>query len=325
MTEPLFNRVALIGLGLIGSSLAWAMKRDGVAIHIAGHARKEETRSRSLELGFVDSVHDSVQDAVAEADLVVLCSPLGSYRAIAQAISAHLKQGCIVSDVGSCKESVFADVSPYIPEGVHLIPGHPVAGTENSGPDAGFETLFDNRFCILTPPQDVDPNALKKLQRLWERCGSSVEVMDAAHHDRVLAITSHLPHLIAYTIVGTAADLENQLVREQVQDEAIVATSDVIRFSAGGFRDFTRIAGSDPVMWRDVFLKNRSAVMEMLGRLTEDIIALQRAIRYGEADTLEDWFTRTREIRRGILQAGQAGTFAATEPDPSPNTTDKQT
>ena len=315
MTDPLFNRVALIGLGLIGSSLAWALRRDGVAMHIAGHARKPETRARSLELGFIDSAHETAEEAVAGANIVILCSPLGSYRAIAEAIGPSLKPGTIVSDVGSCKESVFADVGPFMPDGVHLIPGHPVAGTENSGPDSGFATLFDNRYCILTPPEDVDPAALKKLKTLWQRCGSDVEIMDAAHHDRVLAITSHLPHLIAYTIVGTASDLENQLVREQVGDEAVVATSEVIRFSAGGFRDFTRIAGSDPVMWRDVFLKNRPAVLEMLGRLTEDMVALQRAIRWGEADVLEDWFTRTREVRRGIIEAGQAGTFAATEPE----------
>lgn len=319
MTEPVFETVALIGLGLIGSSIAWAIRRDGVATHIVGHARKQETRDRALELGFLDRAHDTAAEAVKNADLVILCSPLGAYRSIAQAIGPHLKSGAIVSDVGSCKSSVFDDLSPFIPEGVHLIPGHPVAGTENSGPDAGFATLFDNRFCIITPPDDVDPDALKKLETFWNRCGSDVEIMDADHHDRVLAITSHLPHLIAYTIVGTAADLENQLMREQVGDDAIVATSDVIRFSAGGFRDFTRIAGSDPVMWRDVFLKNREAVLEMLGRLTEDMVALQRAIRWGEADVLEEWFTRTRTIRRGIIEAGQAGTFAATEPQ-APNT-----
>ena len=315
MTQPLFDKVALIGLGLIGSSLAWAMRRDGIAGHVAGHARKEATRTRAMELGFLDSAHETAAAAVEDADLVMICTPLGAYQAVAKDFGPYLKPGAIVSDVGSCKASVFDDVKPHMPEGVHLIPGHPVAGTENSGPDAGFETLFDNRYSILTPPVGVDPAALKKLETYWKRCGADVEIMDAKHHDRVLAITSHLPHLIAYTIVGTASDLENQLLRERVNDEAVVATSEVIRFSAGGFRDFTRIAGSDPVMWRDVFLKNREAVLEMLGRLTEDMIGLQRAIRWGEADVLEDWFTRTREVRRGIIEAGQAGTFAATEPE----------
>lgn len=311
--KPLFDRVGLIGLGLIGSSLAWAMKRGGLAGHISGYARSEKTRARSMELGFLDSVHDSAAACATECDLVILCTPLGVYGQIGTEIGPVLKAGAIVSDAGSTKVSVIDALTPVLPEGVHLVPGHPVAGTENSGPDAGFETLFDGRYCILTPVQGVPQHAVDRVRAFWEACGSMVEVMDAEHHDRVLAITSHLPHLIAYTIVGTASDLEGQLAREKADETEMVKTSDVIRFSAGGFRDFTRIAGSDPVMWRDVFLNNREAVLEMLGRFSEDLVALQRAVRWSDGDKLEDWFTRTREIRRGIVEQKQAGTFIAVE------------
>jgi cyclohexadieny/prephenate dehydrogenase len=294
MSGPLFARVALIGLGLIGSSLARVIRREELAAHVAGSAPSQRTRDKALELGFVDSVHEAPAAAVEGADLVVLCSPLGTYAAIGAAIGGHLKRGAIVSDVGSVKQAVIRDLGPQIPEGVHLIPGHPVAGTEHSGPEAGFAELFEGRWCILTPPPGADAAAVEKLAGLWRRAGSQVEIMEAAHHDRVLAITSHLPHLIAYTIVSTATDL------------ADATQSEVIKFSAGGFRDFTRIAASDPVMWRDVFLNNREAVLEMLGRFNEDLTALQRAIRWGEGDKLQELFTRTRAIRRGIIDAKQA-------------------
>jgi len=291
---PLFRRVALIGLGLIGSSLARAMRRGGLAGHIAGHARSRRTRDKAIELGFVDSVHAAAAGAAAGADLAVVCVPLGAYAEIGAAIAPHLARGAIVSDVGSVKQSAIRDLGPSIPEGAHLVPGHPVAGTEHSGPEAGFAELFDGRWCILTPPPGTDAAAVERVAELWRRCGSQVEVMDPRHHDAVLAITSHLPHLIAYTIVGTATDLEDATRQE------------VIKFSASGFRDFTRIAASDPVMWRDIFLNNREAVLEMLGRFTEDLTALQRAIRWGEGDKLEELFTRTRAIRRGIIDAKQA-------------------
>lgn len=309
----MFDRVGLIGLGLIGSSLAWAMKRGGIAGHISGYARSEKTRARSMELGFLDSVHDSAAGCAAECDLVILCTPLGVYGQIGAEIGPVLKAGAIVSDAGSTKVSVIKALQPVLPEGVHLVPGHPVAGTENSGPDAGFESLFDDRYSILTPVDGTPDDVIARMRRFWEACGSMVEIMDAEHHDRVLAITSHLPHLIAYTIVGTASDLESQLARESADETEMVKTSDVIRFSAGGFRDFTRIAGSDPVMWRDVFLNNREAVLEMLGRFSEDLVALQRAVRWADGDKLQDWFTRTREIRRGVVEQKQAGTFIAAE------------
>jgi len=311
--KPIFDRVGLIGLGLIGSSMAWAMKRRNIAGHIAGYARSEQTRARAMELGFLDSAHESAAACATDCDLVVLCTPLGVYRQIGEEIAPVLKSGAIVSDVGSTKVSVINALSPVMPEGIHLLPGHPVAGTENSGPDAGFETLFDDRYTILTPLSDTPTAVVDRLRAFWEACGAMVEIMDAEHHDRVLAITSHLPHLIAYTIVGTASDLENQLAREQADETDMVKTSDVIRFSAGGFRDFTRIAGSDPVMWRDVFLNNREAVLEMLGRFSEDLVALQRAVRWSDGDKLEEWFTRTRGIRRSIVEQKQAGTFIAME------------
>ncbi len=290
---PLFTKVALIGVGLIGSSLAHAMRRGGLAAHISGHARSAETRARAAELGFCDTIHAEAADAARGADLVILCTPVGVLQEAAAAIAPALKAGAIVSDVGSVKTAVIRDVGPHIPEGVHFIPGHPIAGTEHSGPDAGFAELFDGRWCILTPVAGTDEQAISLLSEFWRGCGSRVEVMDSKHHDLVLAITSHLPHLIAYNIVGTAADLEE------------VTQGEVIKFSAGGFRDFTRIAASDPVMWRDVFLNNREAVLEVLGRFSEDLSALQRAIRWGDGEMLFDLFTRTRAIRRSIIAAGQ--------------------
>ncbi len=310
---PIFERMALIGLGLIGSSLARVAKRDGLVGHIAGTARTPETMETATRLGFIDSTHETPADAVADADLVVLCTPLGVLADVAAAMAPGLKAGAIVTDVGSVKSSVIRDVGPVLPEGVHFVPAHPVAGTEHSGPEAGFAELFEGRYCILTPPPGTDTQAVERLGELWRRAGSLVEIMDAHHHDRVLAITSHLPHLISYTIVGTAADLENQLLRESAEESDVVRTREVIRYSAGGFRDFTRIAASDPVMWRDIFLNNREAVLEMLGRFSEDIAALQRAIRWGEGDKLHDLFERTRKIRRGVVEMGQAGSFNPAE------------
>ncbi|MDP6706902.1 MAG: prephenate/arogenate dehydrogenase family protein [Alphaproteobacteria bacterium] len=288
-----FERLALIGVGLIGSSLARAIRRGGLAAHIAGCTRSEASRDKCLELGIVDSAHLDPAECVAGADLVILCSHLGSYSAIAEAIAPVLKPGAIVSDVGSVKSSVLRQLAPLLPEGVHLVPGHPVSGTENSGPESGFAELFDDRWCILTPDAATDPAAVERVAGLWRAIGSRVEIMDAEHHDLVLAVTSHLPHLIAYNIVGTAADLES------------VTKSEVIKYSAGGFRDFTRIAASEPEFWRDVFLANKDAVLETLGRFTEDLIALQRMIRWDEGDRLFDLFTRTREVRRRIIAAGQ--------------------
>ena len=313
--KPLFEKIAVIGLGLIGSSLCWRVKRDGLARHIAGYARTQATRAKAMELGFIDSVHESAADAARGADLVVLCAPIGANAALAAEIGPVLKKGAIVSDVGSVKVCVIRDVGPCLPDGVHLVPGHPVAGTEHSGPESGFPELFENRYCILTPPPGTDSGAIEKVAALWRSAGSNVELMDPHHHDRVLAVTSHLPHLISYTIVGTAADLETQLRREKHDTSDVVETREVIKYSAGGFRDFTRIAASDPVMWRDIFLNNREAVLELLGRFVEDITALQRAIRWGEGETLEAFFTRTRAIRRGVIEMRQAGSFKPTEPE----------
>lgn len=296
---PLFGRVALIGLGLIGSSIARAAKQLNLAGAIVAIDRSEETLARVRELGIADEATSDAAAGVTDADLVILCVPVGACGAVAEAMRPGLKAGCIVSDVGSVKKSVIAQVEPHLPEGVHFVPAHPVAGTEHSGPDAGFSTLFHNRWCILTPPDGADEAAVERVREFWAAMGSNVEIMSAQHHDLVLAITSHVPHLIAYNIVGTAADLET------------VTQSEVIKFSAGGFRDFTRIAASDPTMWRDVFLHNREAVLEMLGRLNEDIALLARAIRWGEGDKLFDLFTRTRAIRRGIISEGQD----APEPD----------
>lgn len=311
--KPLFDRVALIGLGLIGSSLGHAMKRDGLAGHIAGSARTEDTCATALEIGFVDSASVDPVEAVTGADLIVICTPVGVIADVAALIAPALKPNAIVTDVGSVKMAVIRDVGPLLPDGVHLVPGHPVAGTEHSGPESGFPELFEGRYCILTPPPGANEDAVGAVAELWRRVGSNVEIMDPKHHDRVLAITSHLPHLLAYTIVGTASDLEDHIGREAAASKEEVLTSEVIKFSAGGFRDFTRIAASDPVMWRDIFLNNREAVLEILGRFTEDLTALQRAIRWGEGDTLHDMFERTRAIRRGVIDMRQAGTFKATE------------
>ena len=288
-----FERVALVGLGLIGSSLSHIMRREGLAGHIAGYARSAGTRAKASEIGLVDSIHETAAAAVSGADLVILCSPVGSYGALAAEFAGALKTGAIVTDVGSVKGAVVRDVGPHIPAGVHFIPGHPIAGTEQSGPESGFAELFANRWCILTPPPGSDLEAVSRLEAFWRACGSNVDTMTPEHHDLVLAITSHLPHLIAYNIVATAADLEE------------VTNSEVIKYSAGGFRDFTRIAASDPTMWRDVFLNNKDAVLEMLGRFSEDLSALQRAIRWGDGEQLFSLFTRAREIRRGIIAAGQ--------------------
>lgn len=288
-----FDRVALIGIGLIGSSLAHVMRKQKLAGEITGYARSEATRAKALELRLVDHVYPTAAEAVKGADLVILCSPVGTYGELARQIGPVLKPGAILTDVGSVKGAVVRDVLPHVPQHVHFIPGHPIAGTEQSGPESGFAELFINRWCILTPLADADPVAVEQLVAFWRGCGSNVEVMTPEHHDLVLAITSHLPHLIAYNIVSTAADLEE------------VTSSEVIKYSAGGFRDFTRIAASDPTMWRDVFLNNKDAVLEMLGRFSEDLSALQRAIRWGDGDMLFDVFTRSRQVRRNIIAAGQ--------------------
>jgi cyclohexadieny/prephenate dehydrogenase len=293
VSKPIFQRLALIGIGLIGASIALAARRAGAAGHIAISSRTAKTLERARELGLGDSYVAEAAEAAREADCVILCSPVGTYGVLAKAIAPVLKPGAIVSDVGSVKGAVVNAVAPHLPPGVHFVPAHPVAGTEHSGPDAGFAELFDNRWCILTPPPGTDAGAVARMRQFWEALGANVETMTPEHHDLVLAITSHVPHLIAYNIVGTAADLET------------VTQSEVMKFSAGGFRDFTRIAASDPTMWRDVFLNNKEAVLEMLGRFSEDLTALQRFIRYGDGDALFKLFSRTREIRRGIIAAGQ--------------------
>jgi cyclohexadieny/prephenate dehydrogenase len=288
-----FHRVALIGLGLIGSSLCHIMRREKLVGHIAGHAKSAATRDKAIALGLCDSIYETAAAAARDADLVILCAPVGACGEIAREIAPALKPGAILTDVGSVKAAIVRDVGAHVPQAVHFVPGHPIAGTEQSGPESGFAELFTGRWCILTPPPGSEAEAVAKLEEFWRACGSNVEIMTAEHHDLVLAITSHLPHLIAYNIVATAADLEE------------VTDSEVIKYSAGGFRDFTRIASSDPTMWRDVFLNNRDAVLEMLGRFSEDLSALQRAIRWGDGDTLYTLFGRAREIRRGIIAAGQ--------------------
>ncbi|MEM9470744.1 MAG: prephenate/arogenate dehydrogenase family protein [Pseudomonadota bacterium] len=290
--EP-FEKVALIGLGLIGSSLSHVMRREKLATSISGHARSAATRERAMELGLADTIHEHAADAVRDADLVVLCVPVGACGPVAEAIGKALRPGAIVTDVGSVKAAVIREVSPHIPDNVHFVPGHPIAGTEYSGPDSGFASLFENRWCILTPLSATDAGVTTRLTAFWQACGSDVDVMDADHHDRVLSITSHLPQLIAFNIVTTAADLEE------------VTQQEVIKYSAGGFRDFTRLAASDPTMWRDVYLNNKQAVLELLGRFSEDMSALQRAIRWGDGDMLFDTFTRARGIRQRIIEAGQ--------------------
>jgi cyclohexadieny/prephenate dehydrogenase len=288
----IYQRVALIGLGLIASSMAHAMRASGLAGEIVGYARSAETRSVALEL-FCDRVTDTAAEAVQGADLVVLCVPVGVMGAIAAEIGPHLAPGATVTDVGSVKQAVIAAVAPHMPVGVHFIPGHPMAGTEYSGPRSGFATLFQNRWWLVTPVDGTDGAALARLRSLLEGMGANVDMMDAPHHDLVLAVVSHTPHLIAYTMVGVADDLRR------------VSNSEVIKYSATGFRDFTRIAASDPTMWRDVFLTNKEATLDILGRFTEELFALQRAIRLGDGDHLHSYFTRTRAIRRGIIEAGQ--------------------
>ena len=291
---PSFQRIAIVGFGLIGSSLGRAIKQHGLAGTLIAIDRDPAARAEIETLGLADEVTGDLVAGVADADLVILATPVSTYAEIGQAMAPALKPGAIVSDVGSVKQVVLRDLAPVLPAHVHLVPGHPIAGTEKSGPGAGFASLFEGRWCILTPVSTTDRAAVAAVNGLWHAIGSDVVEMDADHHDKVLAITSHLPHLIAYTIVGTAVDLEEDL------------QSEVVMFSASGFRDFTRIAASDPTMWRDIFLNNREAVLEMLQRLTEDLFALQRAIRWGEGDFLHERFTRARAIRRSVIEAKQA-------------------
>ncbi len=306
MTAPIFDTISFIGVGLIGGSMARDIKAAGLARHLVGYARRQETRDEIEALGLVDQVASELADAVREADLVVLCVPVGAMGQVAGDMAPHLKPGAIITDVGSVKRQVLVDLRQSLSAANPIVGGHPLAGTEHSGPSAALTGLFRQRWCVLTPEADTSILALEKVRALWEAMGSNVEVMDAEHHDKVLAITSHLPHLIAYCIVHTATGLE-----AQTQEE-------VIKFSASGFRDFTRIAASDPVMWRDIFLNNKDAVLEMLQRFSEDLTALQRSIRYGEGESLQQVFTETRAVRRSIQDAGQAGTFDAREPEAMP-------
>lgn len=289
----IYKKVALIGLGLIASSMAHGMRRSGLADQITGYAKSDASRALTRELGFCDVVADTAVEAVADADLVVLCVPVGVMAQVAKEIGPTLKSGATVSDVGSVKQAVVAAVSPHLPGDVHFVPAHPIAGTEHSGPASGFAELFDNRWCLLTPLNGADAKPVEQLKSFWLGLGAKVETMEPEHHDRVLAVTSHAPHLIAYTMVGVADDLSR------------VTDQEVINYSAAGFRDFTRIAASDPTMWRDVFLNNQDATIEILGRFVEELMDLQRAIRRGDGDQLFDYFTRTRAIRRGIIDAGQ--------------------
>ena len=292
MTAPPFRTVAIIGLGLIGSSIARAVRETSPGIRLTGYDASPDVRARARALGLVAHVADAPGEAVAEADLAILCVPVGAMAEAARALTDHLPEGAVVSDVGSSKAAVAAALREALPA-VTIIPAHPVAGTENSGPDAGFATLFRGRWCILTPDEDAPQGDVERLSAFWSGLGARVEIMDARHHDLVLAVTSHLPHLIAFTIVGTASDLER------------VTEGEVIKYSAGGFRDFTRIAASNPTMWRDIFLSNKEAVLAMLQRFNEDLSHLQRAIRLDDGDTLFDLFTRTRAVRRGIVDQGQ--------------------
>lgn len=293
MSGLVYERVALIGLGLIASSMFWAMKRGDLVGEVTGYAKSEASRETARRIGLCDRVCESAAEAVEGADLVVLCVPVGAMGPVAAEIAPHLNAGATVTDVGSVKRSVIDAVQPHLPEGVHFVPAHPLAGTEHSGPESGFAELFDNRWSLLVPVEGTEPEAIAKLRALWEGMGANVDEMDADHHDLVLSVTSHTPHLIAYTMVGVADDLRR------------VTDSEVIKYSAAGFRDFTRIAASDPTMWRDVFLTNKDATLEILGRFTEELFALQRAIRTGDGEQLHDYFTRTRAIRRGIIEAGQ--------------------
>ncbi len=293
LSHPMFDRVALIGIGLIGSSLAHVMRRENIAGEIVVSTRSEATLKRARQLGLGDTYRDQASEAVIDADLVVISVPVGASGSVANAIAPNLKHGAIITDVGSTKTSVIAQIKPELPENVHFVPGHPIAGTEYSGPDAGFASLFEDRWCILTPPEGTDEHAVNKLVKFWQACGSDVELMDAAHHDQVLALVSHLPQLISYNIVATASDFED------------VSKAEVIKYSASGFRDFTRLASSDPTMWRDVCLHNKEAVLEMLARFSEDLSSLRANIRRGDGDSLFDLFSRTRSIRRSIIEAGQ--------------------
>ena len=309
MSDPMFDRIALIGIGLIGSSLARKIRQENLAGEIVIATRSEETLARAAELGLGDRYLSDPAEAVVDADLVIVSVPVGSSGAVAERIASSLKASAIVTDVGSTKASVIAQMQPHMPEHVHFIPGHPLAGTEKSGPDAGFAELFENRWCILTPVDGTDEAAVERLAAFWRGCGSNIDTMDPQHHDMVLAMVSHLPHIIAYNIVGTADDLET------------VTKSEVIKYSASGFRDFTRLAASDPTMWRDVCLHNKDAILEMLSRFSEDLASLQRAIRWGDGDKLFDMFTRTRAVRRSIIEAGQEidapdfGRFVASHPE----------
>jgi cyclohexadieny/prephenate dehydrogenase len=295
MSEPIFKRVALLGMGLIGSSIARATRaRGGLAGEIVAHAKTPRTLARVAELGIADRIEPDVTAAVHGADCVILCAPVGAYAELASSIAPHLAPGAILSDVGSTKQSVIRDVGPHVPAGVHFVPAHPLAGTEYSGPDAGFAELFENRWCLLTPPPGTDASSIARVERFWRGLGSMVSVTDPAHHDRVLAIVSHLPHLLAFTICGTADDLADETRQE------------VLQFAATGFRDFTRIAASDPTMWRDVFLNNREALLEMLARFTEDAQAMARAVRWGDEAYIEDKIRRGRKIRQSLIELKQA-------------------
>lgn len=291
--SKVYNRIALIGLGLIASSIFWASKRKDVSVHITGFARSAETRNTARKIGLCDEVSDTLEDAVKDADLVILCVPVGAMERVMVKIAPFLKTGATISDVGSVKRAVINAIEPHLPTDVKFVPAHPLAGTEHSGPESGFSSLFDNRWCLLTDHESADKNTQNRLASFWKGLGANVEFMDADHHDLVLAVTSHAPHLIAYTMVGVADDLGK------------VTDSEVIKYSAAGFRDFTRIAASDPIMWRDVFLSNKEATLEVLGRFTEELFDLQRAIRTGNGDKLLNYFTHTRSVRRGIIEAGQ--------------------
>ena len=289
----LFNKVTLIGIGLIGSSIARVIKRDKIARHLVAVAKSKKTIDSVLKLGIADSVTLDLSEAVKDADMVMLCSPLGTYKKIMHEIGPNLKRGCILTDVGSVKGCVFEDIEIEKLLGVNLVPAHPVAGTEYSGPEAGFVELFEGRWCVITPDKTASKESIEKICKLWKAAGSNVEIMDPNHHDQVMAMTSHLPLLISYTIVGTATDLEKSLV------------SEVVKYSAGGFRDFTRVAASDPTMWGDIMIKNKEAVLEILQRFNEDLTALQRAIRWDEYDLIHDFFSKTRKIRKEVIQAKQ--------------------
>lgn len=309
MSDTVVERLTLIGAGLIGSSIARAARTFNAARDIVIFDAAPDVRARVRAIDIVDTVEDDIALAVKNADLVIICTPVGACGAVAQQIAPHLKPGAIISDVGSVKGAVVAQVAPHLPAQVHFVPAHPIAGTEFSGPDAGFATLFCNRWCILTPPENTNADAVAKLDAFWTIIGAKVERMSPTHHDKVLALTSHLPHLIAYNIVGTADDFGEQ------------TRSEVIKFSASGFRDFTRIASSDPIMWRDIFLNNREAVLEMLGRFNEDLSALQKMIRLGDGEALFEFFTRTRAIRRSIIEQGQdtsAPDFGRRDKEPKP-------